>query len=296
MSRSPRPAGPTRSGVYSYAAAPTVTGVSPNAGPVAGNTSVTITGTDLTGATAVTFGGTAATIGTVTATTITATTPAHAMSTVDITVTTPGGTSATSASDQFNYRPAPTVTSVSPNTGPIAGGTSVTITGTNLTGATAVTFGGTAATIGTVTATTITATTPAHAAGVVDVVVTTPGGPGTGISAYIYPAATTTAIVSNDNPSTFHDNVTFTATISSASGGVPTGLMTFKDDTTPLNSVLLRGGNVIAGGGRHFCAITDAGGAKCWGRPGNGQVGDVTNAGRHVPTVMCLASAAASSR
>jgi hypothetical protein len=83
--------------------------------------------------------------------------------------------------------PAPTVASVSPNTGPVAGGTAVTITGTNFTGATAVTFGGTAATgVTVISATSITATTPAHAAGAVDVVVTAPGGMGTGTGAYSY--------------------------------------------------------------------------------------------------------------
>ena len=53
----------------------------------------------------------------------------------------------------------------------------MTVTGTVLTGATAVTFGSTAATHMTfVNATTITATTPAHAAGTVDVTITTPAG------------------------------------------------------------------------------------------------------------------------
>lgn len=57
----------------------------------------------------------------------------------------------------------PVVTNVSPNTGPYAGGTSVTITGTNFTGATAVSFGGIpAASFTVVNDTTITATTPAH--------------------------------------------------------------------------------------------------------------------------------------
>ena len=71
--------------------------------------------------------------------------------------------------------PAPSVSGVSPGTGPIVGGTSVTITGIDFqTGAT-VTFGGVAATGVTVGgATSITATTPAHAAGAVDVVVTNP--------------------------------------------------------------------------------------------------------------------------
>ena len=66
--------------------------------------------------------------------------------TVDVTVTTPGGTSATSPADQFTYVAAPTVTGLSPTSGPAAGGTLVTITGTGFTGATAVDFGTTPAT------------------------------------------------------------------------------------------------------------------------------------------------------
>jgi hypothetical protein len=83
-------------------ATPAVTSVSPSAGPTAGGTSVAISGTGFTGATAVSFGGTPATSFTVnTATSITATAPAHALGTVDVTVTTAGGTSATSANDQY---------------------------------------------------------------------------------------------------------------------------------------------------------------------------------------------------
>src|SRR5205823_3641635 len=111
------------------------------------------------------------------ATQITATAPAHAAGTVDVTVTTTGGTSATGAADQYTYVAAPTVTNVSPAAGTTAAGTSVTITGTNLTGAPAVSFGGTAATTFTVDSPTqITVTAPAHAAGTVDVTVTAAGG------------------------------------------------------------------------------------------------------------------------
>lgn len=70
----------------------------------------------------------------------------------------------------------PSVTGVSPTSGPAAGGTSVAITGTSFTGATAVTFGTTSATSFTViSATSITATSPAGT-GTVDVTVVTPGG------------------------------------------------------------------------------------------------------------------------
>jgi hypothetical protein len=71
----------------------------------------------------------------------------------------------------------PAVASVTPATGLAAGGTAVTISGTGFTGATAVTFGGTPATaVVVVSANTITATSPAKAAGTYDVRVTTPNG------------------------------------------------------------------------------------------------------------------------
>ncbi len=162
---------------FTYASPPTVTAVAPNSGPTAGGTAVTITGTNFTGATGVKFGSTAASTFTVnTATSISATSPAGAAAAVDVTVTTPFGTTATSAADQFTYVSPPTVTSVVPNSGPIAGGTEVTITGTNFTGATVVNFGGTAAATFSVTnATNISATSPAGT-GTVDVTVTTASG------------------------------------------------------------------------------------------------------------------------
>ncbi|MFA4849293.1 MAG: IPT/TIG domain-containing protein [Methanoregula sp.] len=159
--------------------APIVTGISPTSGPLAGGTVVTVTGTGFTGATAVTFGTTAGTsLNVNSATQITITSPAGAAGTVNVTVTTPAGTSATSPADEFTYIiPMPTVTGISPTSGPEAGGTVVTVTGTGFTGATAVTFGTTLGTSLTVnSATQITITSPAGTAGTVNVTVTTPGG------------------------------------------------------------------------------------------------------------------------
>ena len=82
---------------------PAVTKVSPASGTTAGGTLVTIIGTALEGATAVHFGAASATIKTNTATEITAESPAHAGGQVDVTVTTPGGTSATSEVDHYSY-------------------------------------------------------------------------------------------------------------------------------------------------------------------------------------------------
>ena len=88
----------------------------------------------------------------------------------------PGGQSGSLASG-FTYVAPPTVTSVSPNNGPAAGGTAVTITGTNFASGATVTFGSTAATnVTVVNSTTITATTPAGSAGAVTVTVTNSNG------------------------------------------------------------------------------------------------------------------------
>ncbi|MEO8033243.1 MAG: IPT/TIG domain-containing protein, partial [Acidobacteriota bacterium] len=79
----------------------------------------------------------------------------------------------------------PLLISVSPNSGPTAGGQNVTITGKRLAGATAVTFGGVAATITSNSSCSIHVTTPAGS-GVVDVAVSTPGGSIMAAGAYTY--------------------------------------------------------------------------------------------------------------
>lgn len=168
-------------GVYSVVAAaqaaPTVTSITPATGPLAGGTAVTITGTGFQAGATVRFGANAATgVTVVSATSITATSPAGAAGAVGVTVTNPDAQTATLAG-AFTYAAAaaPTVTSIAPSSGALAGGTSVTITGTGFqTGAT-VKFGTASATAVVVaSATSITATSPAGAAGAVNVVVTNP--------------------------------------------------------------------------------------------------------------------------
>jgi large repetitive protein len=157
--------------------APTVTGVSPSSGVDTGGTNVTITGTGFTGATAVMFGSDAESFTVVSDTEITADASAAGDGTVDVTVTTPDGTSAITPADEFTFVPAPSVTGLSPDVGPVVGGNTVTITGTGFTGATAVSFGQTVVTNFTVNSdTSITVTAPAEPAGGVTVGVTTPIG------------------------------------------------------------------------------------------------------------------------
>jgi len=96
------------------------------------------------------------------------------------------------ASGQGSSNPAPTVTGIGPSSGTANGGTPVTITGTRFLSGATVKLGGTTATNVTVTSSsTITATTPAHAAGTVDVVVTnTDGQSGTLSGGYTYTSST----------------------------------------------------------------------------------------------------------
>lgn len=149
---------------------PTIASFSPTTGAI--GTTITLTGTNFTGATAVSFGGTAASSFTVVnATTITAVVASGTSG--NVSVTTPGGTAIKSG---FTFDNSPSITSFTPTT---AGtGTVVNITGVRFTGATAVTFGGTAASSFTVnSATSITATVAAGASG--SVAVTTSFGTGT---------------------------------------------------------------------------------------------------------------------
>ncbi|HEY3923747.1 MAG TPA: IPT/TIG domain-containing protein [Acidothermaceae bacterium] len=161
---------------FTYQATPKVTSITPAAGPTSGGTSVTINGTGFTGATTVRFGSVAATFMLTSSTKITAVAPAQSAGTRDISVKTPGGTSAAVTADRFTYQVAPVVTSISPSSGPKAGGTSVTITGTGFTGATTVRFGSVAATFRLTSSTKITAVAPAQSAGTRDISVKTPGG------------------------------------------------------------------------------------------------------------------------
>ena len=154
-----------------------VTSVLPNAGPLAGGSSVTIDGTSLGGATAVNFGSAPGTITADSDGSLTAIAPPGPAGTVDVTVVTPIGTSAISPTDHFTYTDGPIVTGVSPSSGPPSGGTSVAIAGLQLTGATSVDFGATPAASFTVNSdSSITATSPVEGPGMVDVTVTGPRG------------------------------------------------------------------------------------------------------------------------
>jgi len=206
---------------------PTITRLSASSGPGNGGTRVTITGTFLQGATAVTFGGTAAASYTVSSagTSITAYTPAEqADGPVDVTVTTPGGGSATDAGS-FTFL-APTESRLSPTSGPADVSTKVTIAGADLQGTSAVSFGGVAAASYSVNSsgTSLVAYTPTTVgAGMVDVLVTTPGGTLDIPNGFTFGAPTVTRVNPDTGPAGGGAKVTITGTFLAGTEAVSFG-------------------------------------------------------------------------
>jgi hypothetical protein len=237
---------------YTYLPAPTVTGVAPPTGPTGGGNTIVVSGTAFESSgefttTSVMVGPhnvtvspcpvtpTAACFNVNSATQLTLEDiPAHAVGAVDIVVTTPEGTSATSASDQYTYEPIPAVSGVAPNAGPVAGTNTVTVTGTLFTGATEVSVGSTNITTvpcpvsPTAPCFTVNSATqitimdfPPGSAGTVDITVTTSGGtsPLSAADVYAYaPVPTITKVAPNHGSTSGGTSVTVTGT-----GFEPTG-------------------------------------------------------------------------
>lgn len=207
--------------------------ISPNQGSTGGGTVVTITGTNLSGATAVRFGTKLGTITANTATSVTVTSPSGA-GTVPVTVTTPGGTSNPLT---FYYIGAPFKSSLSPSSGVTAGGDTVTINGTGLSTATSVSFGGVTATPTVVNDAQLTVTAPAGAAaGPVGVSVTTAGGTNNGLTYTYVDAPTIGTPVPASGPTSGGTAVTIpgtalTNTQSVTFDGVPAPFSVINDTT-----------------------------------------------------------------
>ncbi len=208
---------------YNYSNnAPTITSVSPASGSVNGGTAVTISGSGFLSGATVRLGGTAATgVSVVNSATITAITAAHPSGAVTVAVTNTDSQSNSLANGYTYTNPAPTVLSLTPTSGSGNGGTAVTITGTGFLSGATVTFGGTAATnVAVGKSTSITATTPVHPAGQVNIVVTnTDTRNGTLANGYTYTSSLGLAIVPGD-PSSMTVIAGKTASYTLSLGGV----------------------------------------------------------------------------
>jgi hypothetical protein len=190
---------------FTYLSAPTVSSVTPSSGPTSGGTPLIITGSGFTPGATVTIGQghgrsgalPAADVKVVSPDEITAVTAGGAkVGTWGVNIADAGGYSATGPGDTFTYAAVPTVSSVTPDSGPVSGGTPISITGTGFAAGATVTFaqsGGSALIAATdvkvYSTTTITAVAGGGAqAGTWNVLVSTAGGTSSGTpgDAFIY--------------------------------------------------------------------------------------------------------------
>ncbi len=239
-----------------------ITSITPNSGPASGGTKVTITGAGLAQATEVIFvtegnapgsqlQALATAVQALDATSVMCTTPADPNTNVQpggdgaaVTVVANGGTA--ERDDAFTYfsHPPPTLSGVTPTSGPTTGGTAVTIAGTNFqtSGVTTVQFGsveGSGVTVA--SSTSLSATTPNGNAGAVDVTVTNPDGQSGVLSGgFTYngflPAPTLSSVAPASGPTLGGTGVTLNGTNFQAGATVQFGSVQALAVANPANS------------------------------------------------------------
>ena len=254
--------------------APTLTVIGPTAGPAAGGNTLYLVGSGFAPGATVTVGGGAATVTRNLPTSITITTPNGTAGLASITVTNPDTQSAT-LSNAFRYWGAPpSLTGITPTSGPNTGGTVVTLSGSGfvVSPVPTVEFAGVAASVSSNSATQIICTTPAInqfgylMIGAINVAVVNPDGQGSTLSGAFTATGTAPTITS------------FTPTSGSTGGGTRvtitgTGFDPILDGSTTVSAVHFGSTSALAVDVRSSTQIV------CWSPPGTGSVNlTVTNA------------------
>jgi hypothetical protein len=177
---------PTSETKFTYTGLPAITGLSPSFGPPSGGNTVVITGANFilkdaslydVPVSTVLFGGVSATFVVESSTRIVATAPAGTGTQQVMLVHPLAGTSQFTTAANYGYSAGPLISSISPDFGPVVGGTVVTITGTGFLPGATVKFGANQATFATVVSPTRIDVTSPPGTGVVDVVVTVNANP-----------------------------------------------------------------------------------------------------------------------
>ena len=200
---------------FTYQAGPVISSISKDSGALAGGTQVTITGTGfLLGATVKVGEKSCQGNGYLGPTSYFCSTPSGVAGTVDIQIINPDGQEFT-LSSAYTYRPAPVITSVTPNVVPVTLGGEITIAGSNFISGATVKLGSTPCPVSSSTSTSITCDAPPVAeAGVLPVYVTNPDEQmGTQTNALSYRAAPTISAISpEDGTTTGGTEITITGT------------------------------------------------------------------------------------
>ena len=199
----------TFASAQSVAVAPVVTSINPASGPASGGNQVSIAGTGFGTSPTVLFGGVTAQVQSASNTSITAVAPAGTGA-IQVAVVADGQES---NGVPYTYL-LPVIFSLSPDSGPTAGGNSVVITGTNFGpasgGVVSVTFGGIQAPVTSASDTTITVTAPAGVGSVL--VIVTAGGQASNALAYTYDAPVVTSLSPDHGPAAGGNSVVIAGT------------------------------------------------------------------------------------
>jgi hypothetical protein len=206
----------TLTDAFTYDPAPTLTAVSPLVGSTAGGAVITITGSNFRAGAAVLFGSEPGTgVNVASETLLTVTSPAHPAGVVTVAVRNDDG-QGDSLPRAFRFVDPPTVASATPNSGDVAGGTVVRLTGTGFGAQMSATFDGVASpSVTYVSSTALDVVTPPHGPGPVDIIVTTSAGVSatlTGGFTYTRQAPTVSAIAPEAGPSAGGTLVSITGT------------------------------------------------------------------------------------
>ncbi len=206
----------TLTGAFTYSnppVPPTVTSISPALGSMNGGTQFVISGTGFNYGAVVSFGGPPPPVGAgiravtmavtynptlcgsgVALPCIVATAPPYAIGGADVVVTNmdpatgviDAGSGSSTLTQGFTFVTAPSISNVTPSSGTVSGGTTISITGTNFETGAQVYVGGQPALVQSATATSITAIAPANTAGTAAVMVTNPDGQNSGTLIFTY--------------------------------------------------------------------------------------------------------------
>ncbi|MFE6739323.1 Ig-like domain repeat protein, partial [Streptomyces tubercidicus] len=238
------PGGSARVGYFFYLPWPSLAGIAPATGPIGGGNTVILTGANLSTSLRVNFGDAVAFPTVLSDREISVTVPpTTGPGTVPVYVTTLGGVSNRLL---YSYATVAHVTGVSPDTGPIAGGTTLVLTGSGLARVTGVTIGGVPAiSFRVFSDSLLVVVTPPGVPGPADIVLTTPGGSVTLPGGFDYKAPSVVTVTSAPDPAPVGQPVTFTATLEGvpSTTGTPSGtvLFDFGDGTAPVTASLTGG-------------------------------------------------------
>lgn len=237
------PGGSAGVGYFFYLPWPSLAGIAPATGPIGGGNTVILTGANLSTSLRVYFGDAVAFPTVLSDREISVTVPpTTGPGTVPVHVTTLGGVSNRLL---YAYATVAHVTGVSPDTGPIAGGTTLVLTGSGLARVTGVTIGGVpVSSFRAFSDSLLVVVTPPGVPGPADIVLTTPGSvtlPG----GFDHKAPSVVTVTSAPDPAPVGQPVTFTATLEGvpSTTGTPSGtvLFDFGDGTAPVTVSLTDG-------------------------------------------------------